>query len=459
MNSSKRIAPPTLTLVDSSPRVSQTLINACAQFCVIPHPTPDTAPRTARIDHDLIERLQQHRIVQIVGPSGAGKTSLIRALTQTIPASTQHCVPQTIPIADQPVPVFDLLLGDVNARAAALSMSGLAEPRLWAQRAHTLSTGEQARLRIAITMQRAAPGDVVFCDEFASTIDRASAYALCSTVRRWAHRKGITLIAASAHEDLEPMLAPDIVIDATTGTTRSALPAMEQDIRIEQGTKEDYLRLAHLHYRGGTPASMTRVLRAVRETPGGNLLAGVLVVSMPMLNSVWRPRAWGDRYSTGNKSLDAKRLNEDMRMISRVIIDPRSRGLGIATRLARAYLASPETPRTEAIAAMGHICPFFDRAGMIGYDIPPDLPDTRLLDTLTHLGLTPESLMHARITPGSLLEREIRSWGKQRKLLGPGPVDPESIQRLTPTAACRLCSRPRAYAFTKGGWGDDPPEH
>ena len=91
---------------------------------------------------------------------------------------------------------------------------------------------------------------------------------------------------------------------------------------------------------------------------------------------------------------------------------------------------------------------------MMPYELVPDIHDTRLLDALRHLGRTPGSLLHARIKAGSLLARELTSWGKRRKLLGPGLIEPETLERLTPLAACRLCSRPRAYAFTKGNRGD-----
>lgn len=312
-----------------------------------------------------------------------------------------------------------------------------------------------------MTMHLARPGDIVIADELASTIDRACAYALGKTITRWVRAHGIAFVGACAHEDLESMLAPDVVIDAATLSIRAPKPAQEQPIRIEPGTVDDYAFVAHLHYRSGPPATIVRVMRAMRRVPrfihpSREILAGVLVVSMPTLNGGWRDRAWPGVFPKHDKRRNAHLLNEHIRTISRVIVEPRSRGLGVATQLVRAYLDNPLTQGTEASAAMGKVCPFFDRAGMTPYVLEPDIVDTRLLDALTHLSLTPAQLVHTTIEPGSLLMRELISWGKMRKLLPSGSITLDQVTQLTPSAACRLCSRPRAYAYTKGERGDDP---
>ena len=454
MSRRQRISPMTPTAIDSPAQISDELVSACAGFGIVPNRNARPRPRGASLEPGIVEQIVRQRVVQIIGPSGAGKTSLLRGIAGTPGNRRVLIVPERLCPAQEESASFDLLGGDAPARASTLALAGLAEARLWALPAGVLSCGERARLRLAMTMQRARAGDVVLCDEFASNLDRVSAYALSRTMRRWAHRAGLTLIVASAHEDLGPMLAPDLVIDAGTRQARKGSPQQTQAIRIEHGSIDDYHALAHLHYRTGRPATIVRTLRAIRTTPFGDLLAGVLLVSMPTLNGVWRERAWPGRFRTGNKALDTRRLNDELRTISRVIVESRSRGLGVATRLVRAYLDNPLTPGTEGVAAMGFICPFFARGGMTEYELIPDVHDTRLLDALRHMGRTPESLLHTRVEPATLLARELMSWGKRRKLLAPGPIDPVTVQRLTPLAACRLCSRPRAYAFTKGNRGD-----
>src|SRR5882724_8632387 len=127
------------------------------------------------------------------------------------------------------------------------------------------------------------------------------------------------------------------------------------DISIIPGRPTDYAPLARFHYRAQRPATCVHTLSAIDRTNGE--LVGVLTISMPTLNGPWRrlawPRLFRDHRSTPRtKGSDAARVNRHLRTISRVIIDPRYRALGIARRLVEAYLESPLTRCTEAIAAM-----------------------------------------------------------------------------------------------------------
>lgn len=154
--------------------------------------------------------------------------------------------------------------------------------------------------------------------------------------------------------------------------TASARPGL---VRVEPGSWADYQALSDWHYLAGTPATVDAVLRA--SVHGCDTPAGVLVVSFPTLFGWWREIVWPGLYTPGAR-LDpahaARRLNRDLRSISRVIVDPRFRALGVATALVRAYLAHPRTRRTEAAAAMGALCPFFARAGMREHLAGPDAP-------------------------------------------------------------------------------------
>lgn len=464
MNSAPRVSPTTIHHVASSNNPSPELTHACAGFWVIPQPDLAHQARSTRPTNAMLDEIEPGRVLLIAGPSGAGKSSLIRGFVSHLDSKRVIRVQESLTKSQSNRACFDLLLGSALDRARSLSLAGLAEPKLWARPAGALSVGEQARLRLAMAMHNACTGDIVIADELASTIDRACAYSLCKTITRWVRTHGIAFVGASAHEDLESMLAPDVVIDAAKLSIRDPKPAQEQLIRIEPGSMEDYASVAHLHYRSGPPATIVRVMRAMRRVPrfihpSRQILAGVLVVSMPTLNGGWRDRAWPGMFPKNDKRRNAQLLNEHVRTISRVIVEPLSRGLGVATQLVHAYLENPLTQGTEASAAMGEVCPFFARAGMTPYVLEPDIVDTRLLDALTHLDLTPAQLAHATIEPGSLLMRELISWGKMRKLLPSGSITLDQVTQLTPSAACRLCSRPRAYAFTKGEWGDDPDHH
>ncbi|MFN7022166.1 MAG: hypothetical protein ACK4WH_12685 [Phycisphaerales bacterium] len=222
-------------------------------------------------------------------------------------------------------------------------------------------------------------------------------------------------------------------------------------IRIVEGTTADYRALAHHHYRATPPATVCRVLRALEAD---ERTAGVLVVSRPALNGPWRQAAWPGEYPARG----ARRLNEQVRVISRVVVDPRSRGRGVAVAMVRAYLDSPLTVRTEALAAMGRSCGFFERAGMRRVDYAP----ARRVDDLTR------RLREIRVRPWELadpdalmrrlgadeharLHRALRTYadahGRTRA------VKHADLRTLITSAARSIGARPVAYVAGR------PPTH
>ncbi|MEO6436540.1 MAG: GNAT family N-acetyltransferase, partial [Tepidisphaeraceae bacterium] len=54
----------------------------------------------------------------------------------------------------------------------------------------------------------------------------------------------------------------------------------------------------------------------------------------------------------------------NVRAISRVIVHPQFRGLGVASGLVRRVLLDCPTRYVEATAAMGEVHPFFEKGGM-----------------------------------------------------------------------------------------------
>lgn len=233
-------------------------------------------------------------------------------------------------------------------------------------------------------------------------------------------------------------------------------------VRIERGTIHDYDTLSPLHYRAGRPMTWPVVLRAVdplepfRSEPGQGVdrgtcrggLAGVLVVSTPVLNGPWRELAWPGRYRGRDRRAVARQINQELRVISRVVVDPRWRGVGLATALVRAYLDAPITPATEALAVMGIACPFFASAGMTEYRMPPRPADARLMDACEHAGIRPDRLAQAcdRAVAPRWLQRELVHWARSSlpaQRLADGPVG--AIARL---AVGRVLARPVAYAHS-----------
>lgn len=226
---------------------------------------------------------------------------------------------------------------------------------------------------------------------------------------------------------------------------------MTEPFLIIPGHRADYEALARFHYRAGPPATCVRVLSAAdRET--GELI-GVLTVSMPTLNGPWRAGVWPHLFSSSKRDT-ARRINASLRTISRVVIDPRFRALGIARRLVETYLGAPLTPLTEAVAAMGRFCPFFERAGMREVAAPRSARDRRLGRALRDAGVRPQDLIEvtsaARLTRHNRALREcLRTWADgsraTRRL-----ADAELVT-IAVLAGAALRSRPRAYVAPELG--------
>src|SRR5262249_26003169 len=149
-------------------------------------------------------------------------------------------------------------------------------------------------------------------------------------------------------------------------------PFITNELAIERGSLDDYRALSAFHYRGACPGAVTSVFRIVHRAPtiAGRFLRrtdestviGVLVRSLPALSCQMRDVATRRRYRDLSRRDAAVMLNREIRCVSRVVIDPRFRGLGLAVRLVKHALDHPEpgVTLTEALAAMGRVSPFFE---------------------------------------------------------------------------------------------------
>jgi GNAT superfamily N-acetyltransferase len=215
---------------------------------------------------------------------------------------------------------------------------------------------------------------------------------------------------------------------------------------IQSGMLADYRRLARFHYRPALPATCIRVLTL--HAPDEADPIAVLTISMPGLNASWRALAWPGIFSGPDKRERAVRINAQLRTISRIVVDPRWRGMGAARFLVRAYLEQPLTPCTEALAAMGACCPFFTRAGMMPCPVPPSRHDDRLLAALRDARLQPWQLIDPRIQANlghdSPLARRIRSWAnasRAHRAIARGPIETLALR------AAAALSGPRTAYF------------
>lgn len=205
------------------------------------------------------------------------------------------------------------------------------------------------------------------------------------------------------------------------------------------GTVADLRSFQRHHYVQSDPFPPQRVLIAIES--GEEI--GALAVSCPAINGPWRRElpGWRDRVH------HTQWLNANLRTISRVVVKPQYRGLGVASALVRHYLSDPLTPYTEAIASMGYVSPFFARAGMVRVGTLHSLRDFRLARAMKELAITPLAMLRlvAMQEPPALLVQALDRWANDSRATRARRRQPGALHDLAFLAARRLVAPPCVY--------------
>ena len=177
-----------------------------------------TDQATRRITFDTPDLDADWNIGLIVGPSGSGKSTVTRHLFGE--AALRK------PFWRKDAAVIDCLGNHpIKTITHALTAVGFGSPPSWLKPYHFLSTGEQLRANLARSLLNANAGPVVF-DEFTSVVHRTVARVGSATVAK-AIRSGhfkCRFVAVTCHDDVIPWLAPDWILDMTTGQVTTKRP-------------------------------------------------------------------------------------------------------------------------------------------------------------------------------------------------------------------------------------------
>lgn len=236
----------------------------------------------------------------IVGPSGAGKTTVANALFNQELTNGQNIVwdgtksliddfPKTMSIQDI---------------TTLLSSVGFSSPPAWLRPFHTLSNGEQFRVTMARIL--AEQPDLAVVDEFTSVVDRTVAqigsYAIAKTVRK----RNQKLVAVTCHYDVQEWLQPDWTYQPATGEFRWELLRQRPPVELEfvRTTKETWTQFSRHHYLDHTISSSAVIICVLINKRPAALLA---TIHFP------HPKV------------------EDLKRVSRIVVLPDFQGLGLGS--------------------------------------------------------------------------------------------------------------------------------
>ena len=342
--------------------------------------------------YDNVElKIGPEDIVYLTGESGSGKSVLLKRLEQLL-------APQTINIKDVKVdrsqPLIDTVGRTLGEGLGLLSRVGLNDAFLFVRRYGQLSDGQKYRYRIAKLIE--ADRQYWVMDEFCATLDRDTAKIVAFNIQRLARQEGKAVIAATTHEDLFKDLKPSVWIRKRLGrevevqyfpNEINKACSITTQIRLEEGSIKDYHRLAQFHYReaGGLPPP-----RRVFALERLDEVIGVIVYSFSPIACFGRKQAFQRR-------LTVQELNTQFSIISRVVLHPKYRTIGLGAKLVKETLPLAGTPNIEAVAVMARYNPFFERAGM--KKIVEQAPDPSCLEAtekLRQLGFNPVLLASER---------------------------------------------------------------
>lgn len=411
---------------------------------------PREAPR--EIVSDLKVALSPGRIVLVTGPSGSGKSSVLRAIADEVGGServTAARFPRNRSVVDCVAPNAPMAVA-----LEILTACGLGEPRLWVRRFRDLSDGEQFRAALARAIGRAVrskTSPVIFCDEFTAILHRRIAKGIAYNLRKLVTRHSLRLVVATTSDDIAGDLQPDQHVALGGATTevverapRRQVMSLRRRVRVAPGSVRDYRVFGPMHYRHRDSLGFVDKVFLLKESRGGDAV-GILVFAHAPIELSLRNQVTDGRFIR-----NVRRLNRELRILRRLVMHPDVRGCGLGHYFVRETLPRVGVRFVEALAAMGTVNPVFEKAGMhrIG-QCPQPKGRLRLLERLAKWGIDPFSPDFAkqignRPRVRRLVEETIQDWSTS--LHTPLKYTPDTRTPVQLSSAFRqLLGRPPMY--------------
>jgi len=324
--------------------------------------------------------LDFHRgdLIYITGDSGGGKTLLNKAFKRFFGD-------EAIELGDLEIdPEETLVEGvgrDVKEAIETLSLCGLNDAFLFLRKYKELSDGQKYRYKLAKPMDNKEK-NVWVIDEFCATLDRVMARIIAYLVQKVARKLGKTVVVTTTHSDLLEDFQPEITVvkgferdvEVMRNSYAPKTCSVYKYICIEKVSIEDYEKLSRFHYRSkdeDEPESLR--IKDCYKLLFKDELIGVIVYSHSYLNLKPRNMVFGERYRyTPGDLYKARLINEEIARISRVVIHPKFRGIGLGSFLVKETMPKVNAKVIEALAVMARFNPFFEKAGMVRVDYRRD---------------------------------------------------------------------------------------
>lgn len=226
-------------------------------------------------------------------------------------------------------------------------------------------------------------------------------------------------------------------------------------LNIVPGCLDDYKQLAHYHYRDSRLGPFTAVftLKPSSAMAARIETVGVIVYTMPSPGLGLRNVATDNLFAGFDRRTRLALINKNIRCIGRVIIEPRFRALGLASRLVRQTMPQMNVPIIEAMAVMGLANPFFEKAGMEAFTAKMPARCVQLIEAFSLVGIEQQQLIDAQYVQRKLgqlpssqaefiglqIRRFLQSYGRRRDM-------PAGLER-TRYILSKLTERPVYYIW------------
>ena len=322
------------------------------------------------IEHVILEDYdfnEDFSVCYITGVSGTGKSSLLRELQKQYNYDSFSIEE----IMDRDDALIDLIGADTKEAIGLLSICGLAEAKLFTKRPRELSDGQKYRFQLAWLLDQKR--DMIMIDEFTSFLDRTTASVVAFNMQKICRRNGIKLIVATAHNDIEEFLKPDLKIDFKTGDgVVTTTPTVDDSnpfipfLTIQDADKHDFEHFIKYHYKStkAVPGVKKMYKLMFNDTPIG---LAVYAVASRMLSG--RNIYFNKHYMTEKGYPKMDEVNTDFISASRFIIHPQYRGCGLGAWFTSetVQLIDKEFGRAfiEFSSVMAKFTPFLQKGGVM----------------------------------------------------------------------------------------------